>query len=225
MLVFVVSEAWQDTYPDASVGILAMRRVANPPHHPPLEERKGALEQQLRQRFAGADRAAIKALPAIAAYTDYYRRFRKTYHVQLQLESVVLKGKAIPSVAALVESMFMAELKNMLLTAGHDLETVRMPVRIEVAQGTEQMVCMNGQEQQLKAGDMMIADVDKVLSSVIYGPDRRAQIMPETSQVLFTVYAPGGIEREAVRAHLEDIRDYVWLVTPEAEVLELQVYG
>jgi len=225
VLVFVVSEAWQDTYPDASVGILAMRHVANPPRHPALEERKEALEQQLRQRFAGADRSAIRALPTIAAYTNYYRRFRKTYHIQLQLESVALKGKAIPSVAALVESMFMAELKNMLLTAGHDLETVRMPVRIEVAQGTEQMACMNGQEQQLKAGDMMIADADKVLSSVIYGPDRRAQITPETSQVLFTVYAPGGIERETVRAHLEDIRDYVWLVAPEAEVLELRVYG
>jgi len=225
MLVFVVSKAWQDTYPDASAGILAMHRVANPSHHPALEECKEALEQQLRQRFAGADRSGIRALPAIAAYTDYYGRFRKTYHVQLQLESVALKGKAIPSVAALVESMFMAELKNMLLTAGHDLETVRMPVRIEVAQGTEQMVCMNGQEQQLKAGDMMIADADKVLSSVIYGPDRRAQITPQTSQVLFTVYAPAGIERGAVRAHLEDIRDYVWLVTPEAKVLELQVYG
>jgi hypothetical protein len=71
----------------------------------------------------------------------------------------------------------------------------------------------------------MIADADKVLSSVIYGPDRRSQIAPQTSQVLFTVYAPAGIEREAVRTHLEDIRDYVRTVTPEAQVSELQVYG
>lgn len=225
MFTFVVSEEWRDAYPGASVGILAMRGVANPAHHPVLEARKDALEQHLRQQFAGADRAAIKALPTMRAYTDYYRAFRKTYHIQLQLESVALKGKAIPSVAALVECMFMAELKNMLLTAGHDLETVHMPVRIDVAQGTEQMVLMSGQEQQLKAGDMMIADADKVLSSVIYGPDRRSQIAAETHQVLFTVYAPAGIEREAVRTHLEDIRDYVWIVTPEADVVELHVYG
>jgi hypothetical protein len=34
---------------------------------------------------------------------------------------VALKGKAIPRQAALVEAMFMAELENLILTAGHDL--------------------------------------------------------------------------------------------------------
>ena len=61
----------------------------------------------------------------IQAYAAYYERFNKTYHVQLQLESVALKGKSIPRVSALVEAMFMAELENLLLTAGHDLDVVQ----------------------------------------------------------------------------------------------------
>lgn len=223
--MFMVSEAWKTTYPGAAVGVLAMRGVVNPEHHPALEQRKAELANQLRSQFSGYDRATLKTLPTVQAYNAYYKRFKKSYHVQLQLESVVFKGKSIPRVAALVESMFMAELKNLLLTAGHDLDAVQMPVGIDVAKGAERYVRLNGQEQKLKPGDMMIADAQGVISSVIYGPDRRTQITAGTRRVLFTVYAPAGIEERAVYDHLQDIRANVLLVAPEAHVELLEVYG
>ena len=220
----ITTPAWKAAYPGASIGILAMRGVANPAQHASLDERKRALETQLRAQFAGLDRAALKAIPVLQAYAAYYKQFRKTYHVQLQFESVV-QGKPIPSVAALVETMFMAELKNQLLTAVHDLEKVEPPVRVEVAEGSERYIVLNGQEQQLKAGDMLIADARGVLSSILYGPDHHTQVTPQTTQVLFTVYAPTGIDPEAVHKHLQDIRSYVLLVTPEAETTLLNVYS
>jgi DNA/RNA-binding domain of Phe-tRNA-synthetase-like protein len=223
--MFSVTDAWKRTYPGAAVGVLALHDVANPRRHPALEARKEALEQQLRERYAGADRAALKALPVMQAYTAYYKRFKKSYHVRLQLESVVLQGKPIPRVAALVEAMFMAELEDLLLTAGHDLALVHRPVRIDVATGTERYVRINGQEQQLKAGDMYIADVEGVLSTIIYGPDHRTRIQPETREALFTAYAPPGIGEEAVQRHLENIQANVLLVAPEAQVELLAVYG
>lgn len=231
MLELIGSETWKAAYPDAAVGVLAMENVTNPERHPALEARKGALEDELRARYAGYDRAAFKALPVIDAYNAYYRRFKKSYHVLLQLESVVLKGKPIPSVATLVEAMFMAELDHQLLTAGHDLALVRAPVRIDVAEGSESYVRMNGQEQALKAGDMYIADAHPdgpwggVLSSILYGPDLRTRITEETREVLFTVYAPPGIEREAVHTHLQSIQSYVQLVAPEAQTTLLHVYS
>jgi DNA/RNA-binding domain of Phe-tRNA-synthetase-like protein len=223
--MFIVSETWKTKYPGAFVGILAMRDVANPERHAVLDKRKEELEDQLRSRFSDFDRAALKALPTFQAYNAYYKRFKKTYHVQLQLESVVFKGKSIPRVAALVEAMFMAELKSMFLTAGHDLEALQMPVTIDVATGSERYVRLNGQEQTLKAGDMFIADAQGIMSSVIYGPDRRTQITSETRQVFFTVYAPPGIEEQAMYEHLEDIQANVLLFAPEAEVELLKVYG
>jgi len=223
--MYTVSERWKTTYPEAAVGILAMRDVANPRQHPALEARKTELENQLRAQFAGYDRSAIKTLPTIQAYSKYYRRFRKTYHIQHQLESVALKGKSIPRVAALVEAMFMAELKNLLLTAGHDLQAIEMPVGIDVADGSERYVRINGREQELKPGDMMIADARGIISSVLYGPDYRARITSETRQVLFTVYAPPGIGEATVYEHLQDIRANVLLVAPEAGVETIKVYG
>jgi DNA/RNA-binding domain of Phe-tRNA-synthetase-like protein len=202
-----------------------VRNVANPDRHPALDRRKEELENQLRSRFSGGDRAALKALPTIQAYNAYYKRFKKSYHVQFQLESIVFKGKTIPRVAALVEAMFMAELKNQLLTAGHDLETIQMPVRLDVSNGSERYILLDGQEQVLKPDDMMMADAQGVISSVLYGPDRRTQITPDTRQVLFAVYAPPGIGEQAVYQHLQDIQANVLLIAPDAEVESLTVYS
>jgi DNA/RNA-binding domain of Phe-tRNA-synthetase-like protein len=72
---------------------------------------------------------------------------------------------------------------------------------------------------------MYVADAQGILSSIIYGPDQRTQIIPETKNVLFTIYAPEGIDPAKVEKHLGDIRDLVLLVTPNAKVEMLQVVG
>lgn len=223
--LFVVSDFWRTAHPGASAGILVMRNVANPDRHPGLERRKAELEAQLRTRFAGQDAAALKALDPIQSYDAYLRRYKKTYHVLLQLESVALKGKSIPSVASLVEAMFVAELKNLLLTAGHDLAALQVPVALSVSNGSERYVRLNGQEQQLKPDDMMMSDCQGIISTVLYGPDSRTRITPETRDVLFAVYAPVGIDPQAVYRHLHDIRTNVLLFASEAEVELLEVYG
>lgn len=222
--MFLVSEAWKTTYPGAAAGILEMNNVINPARHPEFDGHKEEFQKQLRSRFSDYDRAGLKALPTIQAYNAYYKRFKKSYHVQLQLESVVLKGRSIPRIAALVEAMFMAELNNLLLTAGHDLEAVHQPIRLEVADGSESYTLLNGKEQILKAGDMFMADAQGVISSVIYGPDQRTRIRPETRRVFFGVYAVPGVGDQAVQDHLENIRDNIMLFAQEAEVELLQVY-
>ena len=222
--MFNLSPVWKETYPDAAVGVLVMSGVNNPASHPELERRKQALEADIRARFDNHSRAELRELPTLAAYHTYYKRYGKNYHVQLQLESVAHKGKSIPRVAALVECMFMAELKNQLLTAGHDMDVVQPPVGIDVATGEETYVLLKGQDQALKAGDMKISDAEGVISSIVHGPDRRTQILPGTRRVLFTVYAPPGIEAAWVQEHLTDIQANVLLVAKEAETELMEVF-
>ena len=99
-MIFEVTDAWQAAFPHAHVGVLVMRDVVNPARHAALDREKEALESQLRERFAGQTRGDLDQVPVLQAYAAYYKRFKKTYHVQLQLESIVFKGKSIPSVAA-----------------------------------------------------------------------------------------------------------------------------
>jgi DNA/RNA-binding domain of Phe-tRNA-synthetase-like protein len=222
--MFEVTPIWKSTYPEAHAGVLVMRAVSNPAHDPALENRKAALEEGLRTQFSGQNRATIASHPILHAYSEYYRQFKKTYHIQLQLESIVLKGKSIPSVAALVEAMFMAEMQDLLLTAGHNLDSLHLPLTLDVATGSERYTLLRGEEQILKAGDMMISDQIGVISSILYGPDQRTQITPDTRNVIFTVYAPPGIDEQSVAQHLQSIKENVTLFAPQSQVELLEVY-
>ena len=225
MGIFQVSEKWSVAYRDAHAGVLVMRGATNPAHHPALEQRKTSLEQELRERYAGQDRSALLQNPILQAYDRYYKHFKKTYHVQLQLESILFKGKSIPSVAALVECMFMSEMDNLLLTAGHDLDKLQLPLTLDIANDTESYTLLRGESQTTKAGDMLIRDRAGIISSIIYGPDERTHIGAETTNAIFTIYAPAAISPNDVHRQLERIRDNVLVIEPNAQVETLDVYG
>ncbi len=225
MAVFEISQAWSQAYPHAHAGVLLVRAAASPEHDAPLEERRLALECQLRERYAGQDRLALLQHPILQAYDRYYRGFKKTYHVQLQLESIVFKGKSIPSVAALVEAMFMAEMDQLLLTAGHDYDRLQLPLTLDVARGDESYMLLRGEPQITKAGDMLIRDGAGIVSSIIYGPDQRTQITAGTRSAIFTIYAPDGITPESVQRQLDEIRDNILVFAPQAQVEISKVYG
>ena len=111
--------------------------TVNPANHPDLDAKMSEIESEIRNNFSEDGRTAIRKLPALQAYAAYYRKFKKTYHVQLQIESVALKNRNLPRISALVSAMFAAELKNQLLTAAHDMSTVQLPVVLDVAKGQE----------------------------------------------------------------------------------------
>jgi DNA/RNA-binding domain of Phe-tRNA-synthetase-like protein len=225
-----ITDGWRKGYPQASIGILAMDHVENPPEHAALAEHVHRVQEELRSRWAGATRAELSQLPEFEAYRSYYRRFDKTYPVQLQFESIVLKGKPLRSNGSLVLAMFAAELRNRLLTAGHDLSTVEGGISgvsvavADEAEGDKRYVGIGGRDLELQPGDMYMHDKAGIISSVVYGPDARTQITPDTRQVLFCVYTPAGIPPEAVERHLTDIASNVRLVAPQSSVIHQQVY-
>ncbi|MCJ7814318.1 MAG: hypothetical protein MUP34_02735 [Candidatus Atribacteria bacterium] len=220
----MISDEVKKVYPEAFMGILVMKNVCNSKKHKELDKCALELENSLRKNFTGLDRADLKNREPLKTYDNYYKKFKKTYHVLLQLESIVFKNKSIPKVATLVEVMFMAELKNLLLTAGHDLDVLDLPIKLDVSSGGEKYVQLSGQEKELICDDMMVSDSKGIISSIIYGPDQRTQIKPDTQNVLFVVYAPPGIEKSKVSQHLQDIQNYIHIITPKSEIKLLKVY-
>jgi DNA/RNA-binding domain of Phe-tRNA-synthetase-like protein len=100
--------------------------------------------------------------------------------LQLQLESIVFKDRHFPNFSAFVIPMFTAELKSQLLTAGHDLDSLQLPVTLRVADGTESFTLITGVEQGPKAGDLYMNDKVGIISVVIYGPDACTCLTPDT---------------------------------------------
>jgi DNA/RNA-binding domain of Phe-tRNA-synthetase-like protein len=221
--ILAVDRNWREAHPGASVGLIALRGVANPASNDRLSDLASALESDIRSRLGTVDRETIRARPPLPAYAAYYKRWGQRYHVAMQLESVAQKGKALPRVAALVEAMFIAELRNLLLTAGHDLDALELPVRLTVGTG-ESYIAPNGQETAVKADDMVVADArGRVLSAIITGPSGFARIGPATTAALFYSYAPPGVDSALVGVHLEEIQRNVRLISPNAEVVAREI--
>jgi DNA/RNA-binding domain of Phe-tRNA-synthetase-like protein len=202
-----------------------MTGLSNSPSDDGLKERQRSLEAEFRERFAVDGKAAIRALPVMQAYAAYYKTFGKSYHVQMQTESVALGNRPLPSVSAVVDSMFMAELRSGLLTAGHDLDSIQPPVTIDVADGSESYTALGGKEQTLKAGDMYMRDALGVISNVLYGPDARTPISMQTKAAMFAVYAPDGISKQAVEQHLRAIQQALESFSPQANTVMLETFG
>lgn len=219
MLTITGSAAWTAAHPGAVIGLLELAGVDNGPVSPLLNLRKRETEAHLRMVYAGFNRKDFLALPLMAAYDRYYRRFDKTYHVLQQVESIVLKGKNLPEVSPLVDANFSAEVESLVLTAGHDADLLQTPVWIDVSREDDQISAMNGAVRLIRAGDMVMRDPGGVCCSILYGQDNRSPITPATTHVLYVAYAPPGVPAEAVQAHLDRVEQNVRLFAPQA-VLE-----
>ncbi len=212
------SENWHSTFPGGHIGLLLLGPVDNQRRVTPLEGHKQALAASLRETYANKSRAELQALDAFNAYKSYYRQFKKTYHVQLQFESVVHKGKSLPNVNPLVDACFAAELKTHLLTASHDADKLQAPVVVDASTGQEELLMMNGQRKQIKANDMMMTAASGVVCTILYGQDRDTAVSPTTQNVLYVTYAPAGITREEVGAQHEALISNVRLFAPEVQI-------
>ncbi|MFN8483299.1 MAG: hypothetical protein U0768_09690 [Anaerolineae bacterium] len=214
MLHIEVTEGWRQAFPGAHMGLLEVSGVDNALRPSPLDAEKRAVEARLRERYAGYSRADFLALPTIGAYWSYYKRFSKTYHVLLQVESVVLKGKSLPDVSPLVDANFTAELDTLALTAGHDVARLVPPVVIDVSRDGEVFSQMGGAQKTLRAGDMVMRDAGGLACTIIYGQDDRSPISPATTHALYVVYAPAGVAAAAVQAQLDGIERNIALFAP-----------
>jgi DNA/RNA-binding domain of Phe-tRNA-synthetase-like protein len=218
MLVISATEEWRTAHPGATIGLLELSALENRQSSSRLNERKRDIEAALRARYEGFTRQHFLALPVMAEYDRYYTRFNKTYHVQLQLESIVLKGKRLPDVSPAVDANFMAELETLILTAGHDSQKLRGPIVIDVSREGEQMTQMNGMSKAIRSGDMIMRDADGICCSIIYGQDARSPISPETSRVLYVAYAPAGVAADIVESQLLGIEENLRLFSADVVV-------
>ena len=225
MFAIEITDEWRQCFPGGHVGILAVSGVDNRRRKTPLDNRKRAIETELRASFAGYSRAQLREIDILKAYRNYYKKFNKTYHVQLQLESIVLKERHLPSVTPLVDANFAAELETLVLTSGHDIDLLEGAVRIGVTSGGERFLQMSGQERTLKANDMMMADEGGVACTIIYGQDNRSPISPKTTRAVYVAYGPAGVPPKAIGQQLAGIRDYIFMFAPDTAIDRLSIHA
>ena len=217
-IVVSLTESHQASYPKAVIGILEVAGVDNTVRCPELDQHKRAVEASLRQRYEGVSRSDLVAMEVLREYVRYYKSFDKTFHVLLQLESIVSKGKQLPDVSPLVDANFMSELETLVLTAAHDGAKLRPPLRIDVSVPGDTFVQMNGTEKALPSGDIVMRDAGGISCSIIHGQDNRSAVSRQTGHVLYVAYGAPGVSQAAVAAQLQGILRYVRSCAPNCVV-------
>lgn len=223
MIQITGTPEWRAAHPGAVIGLLELSGVENNLSSPLLNQRKREIEARLRKACAGFQRSELMALPVMAAYENYYKRFEKTYHVQLQVESIVFKGKNLPDVSPLVDANFTAEVGTFVLTAGHEVDKLDEPVWIDVSRIGDEFTPMNGVTKTIRAGDMVMRDRQGVCCTILYGQDNRSPITTATRRVLYVAYAPRDVPVVAVEEQLRQIEENVRLFSPHAYVEQSQL--
>src|SRR5215831_13019239 len=170
MLSVRATAHWRAAHPGAAIGLLEIAGVDNTRSSLALDDGKREAEARLRERHRGFTRQDFLALPVMAGYVHYYKRFGKTYHVLLQLESIVLKSKGLPSVSPLVDANFTAEVETLVLTAGHDAQQLQGEISIDGARDGDKLTPMTSSAPKaVPAGDMITREARSVCCSIIHG--------------------------------------------------------
>lgn len=186
-------------YLESIFGSLIIRNVPNRKSHEKLEERKRELESEIREYLEEVNTDSM-----IQYYNAYFKKWGKIYPIKYQIDTIK-SGRKFPQVSVLVDSMFLAELHNRLLTSGHDLDEIQGDLAFDVSKGGERYLKLNGQEQELKKNDVIIKDDEGILASNIYGPARKTSITLRTKNALNFAWCPYALDEEIISTHLNEI--------------------
>jgi hypothetical protein len=202
MIEMEIKDEAHTAYQGWSIGLLELEGLFPRGSGPALDAEVERVEERLKARFGGLGRGDMARIDPARAYDAHFARAGRAYPVLLQAESIASKGRRIAMSDPLVRAMFAAELEGMLLTAGHDLDALRLPLVLCLATGSEAMPTLGGSEKTPPVGDLVLRDAGGIIASVLLGPDVRTSIEPSTSRLLFVIYAPPAIAADVILGQL-----------------------
>lgn len=218
-----ISHMVREHYPGIKFGIMTMGGISVQNSTPDLQNAKTELEIVIRDNFSGLDKKKLRTISPFSDYHAYYKRFKKTYHVLHQCESIASGKRTLPNGAPLVQAMFMAEIKNQLLTAGYDSTNLQPQFNVQLADGESSFNGMGMKNCTPPENDILFSSNQTQLGSIICGPNHEHRIQPVTTNVLFAIYGVPGITAKQMENHFEDIRSFVSLISSEATTLDMSI--
>lgn len=208
-----LSSEVKQAYPDLKVSIVEIS-LSKVKFNQELMDLKRKLENKIREY--------PDDLPNIKKYNKFYKKFSSKVPMEYQIKSI-LNNKEIPMFHPVLTCMFMAELKNIMLTAGHDLDKLKDTIEVNLAKGTEEYTKINNQLQKLKKNDIYATD-GNIISSVLYGPDASTKITKETKNFLFMCYS-FNLNNEDIENHMNDIINYLRTLVKDNSTLSLKPFS
>ena len=151
-------------------------------------------------------------------YFRFFRKFKKTFPVMMQFESVLLKGREFPKSNAVTAVPFLVELETHVLCGTHDIDRLMGPVELYQAEAKEPFEGLRGDEVHTYPGDVTGRDAGGIIFSMIAGADARTCAREESRHVFYPVFGVSGQEPDALRSAQTRMAEYAKLLAKNAQI-------
>lgn len=206
-------------YSDAAVaaglclplGLVAGHRVSMPGLHRTVEAWKPLALDRVR---ANAQNIECR----IERFTVFFTNYGFKCPLPNQLRGVEKKG--FPDISPSVDALLICEMTNGLLMGVQDLDALEGDLTYDVAQGGESLHGLRDLVK-CKTGEIILCDARSIVASYFQGPDRRINVTPATSSLLFFIFSAPGVERAVMEDAMKMAAE---IISTAAEEVELKIF-
>lgn len=211
-------------HPGTVMGAMIVSGLGSPSDAAAWNKLKNSELDCFKARWMEYDRKKALQTAPLSGYASYYKQFKKTYPVLLQMESILQKGREIKATCLSVEAMFLAEVKHGVLVAGHDLDQLTgADYTVKLARGGEELTVVSGQTRILKDGDIFLENSGKILSSVLEGADYDTRLTDSSQRAIYYAYGVGGVTAAHLEAFFLTLSLYLKTALPGAAIGDWQI--
>ena len=169
----------------------------------------------LKEKYQGYDR---KAVFGENPYFRFFKKFKKTYPVMMQFESVLLKDRPFPEFNPVAEVPFLMEITTQVLSGAHDLDTVQGPVELYCATQKEEFPGLRGTLFHTYPGDFCGRDREGIIFSLIAGADARTCAKTTSRHVLYPIFGTPDLPETVIAEAMEVLIRYIRVLSPDARI-------
>ena len=169
----------------------------------------------LRDKYADYDR---KAVFGENPYFRFFRKFKKTYPVMQQFESVMFKGRPFPEEDPVMGVPFLLELTTFVLSGTHDIDRMDGPLTIFTPSEKLPFLGMRAASTHTYPKDICGRDNSGIIFSMIAGADDRTCIHPDSRHVFHPVFGTPDTDKTVIENALRRIEFFVKVLAPDAEI-------
>ncbi len=170
---------------------------------------------RLRQMYTEYDR---KAVFGDNPYVRFFKKFKKTYPVLMQFESVMFKGRSFPEFNPVSEVAFLMEIVTYVLSGAHDINQIQGSVELYSAVRKEEFPGLRGVPFHTYPGDFCGRDSEGIIFSLIAGADERTCAKQDSTHIMYPVFGTPDLDETVIRNAMDVLVRYIRVLSPDARI-------
>ena len=198
-----ISQKCLETYPWMKFGYCFVNHLTSRESLDHLREKQEEVENYIRRN---TESLVVRAKSISQFYKTQGEKNRS--HIESLIKSIS-NGKSIKPVNFVVDSVMIAELRNVLLLGVHDLDRIQGDVILDVANEGERFVGIGNRSVMTRQNEVVLRDQIGIWASYTQGPDARTVVDTATTNTMILGFFTPETTREAM---FQGIRDAVELL-------------